>query len=107
MKRRTPLSEMALTRGVTWTLFAAHAMSRWGDRMWEFAASLLLLSVWKSTSLLIVSALGLALSVSVVLFSVPIGAYVDATPRKQGEPPRPHFFPARAPASTVGFSVCV
>lgn len=69
--------------------------------MWEFAAALLLLDVWPDESLRLVAILGFTLSLSVVLFSVPVGAWLDKTPRLHGA----HQCPARA-VSTLADMGC-
>ncbi|CAK9204730.1 unnamed protein product [Sphagnum troendelagicum] len=61
-------------------LYGSHFLSRWGDRMWEFAVSLLMLHVWPN-SLLLVAVYGLVEAASVAAFGVVIGELVDKFPR--------------------------
>ncbi|GJP52427.1 hypothetical protein CLOM_g11541 [Closterium sp. NIES-68] len=81
-------------------LYVSHFLSRWTNRMWEFAVPLFLLdasyaatsassatdtssssSSAGSASLLLVALYGLSESLAMSLFSVPIGAWVDLCPR--------------------------
>eukprot|EP00898_Chlorokybus_atmophyticus_P002489 jgi/Chlat1/3240/Chrsp22S03423 len=64
----------------THCLYLSHFMSRWGDRMWEFAAGLLLLFVWRK-SLLLTALYGLVEAASVALLGGFAGAQIDKTPR--------------------------
>jgi iron-regulated transporter 1 len=61
-------------------LYGSHFLSRWGDRMWEFAVSLFMLHVWPN-SLLLVAVYGLVEAASVAAFGVVIGELVDKFPR--------------------------
>jgi len=38
--------------GIIYRLYISHFLSAWGDRMWEFAVSLLLIHIWEQSLLL-------------------------------------------------------
>ncbi|KAK9815567.1 hypothetical protein WJX72_006024 [[Myrmecia] bisecta] len=61
-------------------LCSSHALSTWGQRMWEFDVGLLMLELYPD-SLLLVSAYGLVSSAVQVLLGAYVGSYVDRTPR--------------------------
>ena len=63
---------------------AAHALARWAWRTWEFAVALILIRLSPTTSLLSVSAYGLADNVARVAFGGAAGAYVDREERLRG-----------------------
>ena len=56
-------------------LYASHALSTWGQRMWEFAVGLLMLRL-RPGSLLLVSAFGLVDGGAQVLAGGTVGSYV-------------------------------
>jgi len=60
-------------------LFASHAVASWGQRMWEFAAGLLMLQIGGGESLLLVAVLGFCMFITNFLFSSRVGSCVDAT----------------------------
>lgn len=57
-------------------LYASHALSTWGQRMWEFAVGLIMLELYPS-SLVLVSAFGLADGLAKVFAGSCVGAYID------------------------------
>lgn len=57
-------------------LYASHALSTSGQRMWEFAVGLIMLELYPS-SLVLVSAFGLADGLAKVFSGSFIGAYID------------------------------
>ncbi|KAG0554856.1 hypothetical protein KC19_12G125500 [Ceratodon purpureus] len=61
-------------------LYWSHFLSRWGDRMWEFAVGLFMLQVWPD-SLLLVAIYGLVETASVATLGVVVGELVDKWPR--------------------------
>eukprot|EP00035_Acanthoeca_spectabilis_P025979 m.460755 g.460755 ORF g.460755 m.460755 type:complete len:659 (-) comp22129_c0_seq1:23-1999(-) len=61
-------------------LYISHGLSAWGDRMWEFAIALLLISIWPG-SLLLVALFGFTEAISVVLAGPVIGDWVDTSER--------------------------
>ena len=56
-------------------LYASHALSTWGQRMWEFAVGLLMLEL-RPGSLLLVSVFGMVDSGAQVLAGGAIGSYI-------------------------------
>ncbi len=56
-------------------LYASHALSTWGQRMWEFAVGLLMLQL-RPGSLLLVSVFGLVDGGAQVLAGGTVGSYV-------------------------------
>eukprot|EP00040_Diaphanoeca_grandis_P014078 m.71210 g.71210 ORF g.71210 m.71210 type:complete len:700 (+) comp24327_c0_seq1:133-2232(+) len=67
-------------KGLLLRLYLSHFLSAWGDRMWEFASALLLISIWPDT-LLLAAMYGLAGSGAVVFFGPSVGDWVDQSPR--------------------------
>lgn len=61
-------------------LYWSHFLSRWGDRMWEFAVGLFMIQVWPN-SLLLVAIYGLVETASVATLGVLVGNLVDKCPR--------------------------
>lgn len=57
-------------------LYASHALSTWGQRMWEFAVGLIMLELYPS-SLVLVSTFGLADGLAKVLSGSFVGGYID------------------------------
>ena len=57
-------------------LYVSHALSTWGQRMWEFALGLIMLELYPS-SLVLVSAFGLADGLAKVFSGSFVGAYID------------------------------
>ncbi|CAI6008168.1 unnamed protein product [Closterium sp. NIES-65] len=87
-------------KATLFALYVSHFLSRWTNRLWEFAVPLFLLdssytatsassssstvtsgSSAGSASLLLVALYGLSESLAMSLFSVPIGTWVDLCPR--------------------------
>ena len=56
-------------------LYASHALSTWGQRMWEFAVGLLMLEL-RPGSLLLVSIFGLVVWGAQVLSGGAVGSYI-------------------------------
>ena len=56
-------------------LYASHALSTWGQRMWEFAVGLFMLQL-RPDSLLLVSVYGLVIGGAQVLSGGAVGHYV-------------------------------
>ncbi|CAI5480031.1 unnamed protein product [Closterium sp. Yama58-4] len=97
------LSSKLPPKATLFALYVSHFLSRWTNRMWEFAVPLFLLdssyiatsasssydtvtsgsssSSAGSASLLLVALYGLSESLAMSLFSVPIGTWVDLCPR--------------------------
>ncbi|KAL2633833.1 hypothetical protein R1flu_005312 [Riccia fluitans] len=61
-------------------LYWSHFLSRWGDRMWEFAVGLLMITIWPD-SLLLTAVYGLTEAASIAAFGVVVGNWVDRTHR--------------------------
>ncbi|BFI31265.1 solute carrier family 40 (iron-regulated transporter), member 1 [Marchantia polymorpha subsp. ruderalis] len=61
-------------------LYWSHFLSRWGDRMWEFAVGLFMITIWPD-SLLLAAVYGLTETASIAAFGVVVGNWVDRTPR--------------------------
>lgn len=80
LKRTSRNSEN--TSAILYCLYTSHALSSWGDRMWEFALALLFIDIW-SDSLFLVALYGLMSSGSVAIFGVTVGSLVDLLPRKK------------------------
>ena len=57
-------------------MYASHALSTWGQRMWEFAVGLIMLELYPS-SLVLVSAFGLADGLAKVFSGSLVGSYID------------------------------
>lgn len=57
-------------------MYASHALSTWGQRMWEFAVGLIMLELYPS-SLVLVSAFGLADALAKVFSGSLVGSYID------------------------------
>ena len=57
-------------------LYASHALSTWGQRMWEFAVGLIMLDLYPS-SLALVSAFGLVDGLAKMLSGSMVGSYID------------------------------
>lgn len=57
-----------------------HAMSTWGDRMWNFAVAVFLVELY-GNSLLLTAVYGLVVAGSVLLLGAIIGDWVDRNPR--------------------------
>ncbi|KAL3693438.1 hypothetical protein R1sor_007089 [Riccia sorocarpa] len=75
-----PTSDSRAKRPLVHYLYWSHFLSRWGDRMWEFAVGLLMITVWPD-SLLLTAIYGLTEAASVAVFGVLVGNWVDRTPR--------------------------
>ncbi|XP_077393139.1 solute carrier family 40 member 1 [Festucalex cinctus] len=61
-------------------IYLGHALSTWGDRMWNFAVAVFLVELY-SNSLLLTAVYGLVLAGSVLLLGAIIGDWVDRNPR--------------------------
>lgn len=61
-------------------LYGSHFLSRWGDRMWEFAVGLFMFEVWP-TSLLLAAIYGLTEAATVASLGVVVGSWVDRNSR--------------------------
>eukprot|EP00047_Mylnosiga_fluctuans_P024533 m.163286 g.163286 ORF g.163286 m.163286 type:complete len:533 (+) comp9876_c0_seq8:24-1622(+) len=61
-------------------LYVSHFLSKWGDRMWEFAIALLLIEIWQD-SLLMAAIYGLTSTMAIVLLGSVVGHYVDTHAR--------------------------
>lgn len=57
-------------------MYTSHALSTWGQRMWEFAVGLIMLELYPS-SLVLVSAFGLADGLAKVFSGSLVGSYID------------------------------
>ncbi|XP_077473654.1 solute carrier family 40 member 1 [Stigmatopora argus] len=61
-------------------IYMGHAMSTWGDRMWNFAVAVFLVELY-GDSLLLTAVYGLVVAGSVLLLGAIIGDWVDRNPR--------------------------
>ncbi|XP_061082313.1 solute carrier family 40 member 1-like [Conger conger] len=61
-------------------IYLGHALSTWGDRMWNFAVALFLVELY-GNSLLLTAVYGLVVAGSVLLLGAIIGDWVDKNPR--------------------------
>ncbi|KAL4635615.1 solute carrier family 40 member 1-like isoform X2 [Arapaima gigas] len=61
-------------------IYAGHALSTWGDRMWNFAVAVFLVELY-GNSLLLTAVYGLVVAGSVLLLGAIIGDWVDRNPR--------------------------
>jgi len=67
-------------KSLLFRLYLSHFLSAWGDRMWEFASALLLISIWPDT-LLLAALFGLGESSAVVFMGPLVGDWVDSNDR--------------------------
>lgn len=61
-------------------IYSGHALSTWGDRMWNFAVAVFLVELY-GNSLLLTAVYGLVVAGSVLLLGAIIGDWVDKNPR--------------------------
>ncbi|KAM4561563.1 solute carrier family 40 member 1 [Fundulus diaphanus] len=61
-------------------IYMSHALSTWGDRMWNFAVAVFLVELY-GNSLLLTAVYGLVVAGSVLLLGANIGNWVDRNPR--------------------------
>uniref|UniRef100_A0A4W4HDD2 Solute carrier family 40 member n=1 Tax=Electrophorus electricus TaxID=8005 RepID=A0A4W4HDD2_ELEEL len=61
-------------------IYLGHALSTWGDRMWNFAVAVFLVELY-GNSLLLTAVYGLVIAGSVLLLGAIIGDWVDKNPR--------------------------
>ncbi|XP_076011986.1 solute carrier family 40 member 1 [Genypterus blacodes] len=61
-------------------IYMGHALSTWGDRMWNFAVAVFLVELY-GKSLLLTAVYGLVVAGSVLLLGAIIGDWVDRNPR--------------------------
>ncbi|XP_061782467.1 solute carrier family 40 member 1 [Nerophis lumbriciformis] len=61
-------------------IYLGHALSTWGDRMWNFAVAVFLVELY-GNSLLLTAVYGLVVAGSVLLLGAIIGDWVDRNPR--------------------------
>uniref|UniRef100_A0A096M0U6 Solute carrier family 40 member n=1 Tax=Poecilia formosa TaxID=48698 RepID=A0A096M0U6_POEFO len=61
-------------------IYMGHALSTWGDRMWNFAVAVFLVELY-GNSLLLTAVYGLVVAGSVLLLGANIGNWVDRNPR--------------------------
>ncbi len=66
-------------------LYASHALSTWGQRMWEFAVGLLMLQL-RPGSLLLVSVFGLIDGGAQVVAGGAVGSYVGRSAARPAMP---------------------
>eukprot|EP00899_Mesostigma_viride_P006552 jgi/Mesvir1/15899/Mv02802-RA.1 len=69
-------------RLAVYSLYASHALSRWANRMWEFAVPMLFLAVW-TDSLLLPAVFGAVEAVFNIAAGAPVGRWVNDSPRLQ------------------------
>eukprot|EP00658_Telonema_sp_P-2_P008159 TRINITY_DN13060_c0_g4_i4.p1 TRINITY_DN13060_c0_g4~~TRINITY_DN13060_c0_g4_i4.p1 ORF type:complete len:591 (-),score=103.94 TRINITY_DN13060_c0_g4_i4:452-2224(-) len=82
---RNPVTlEMSIEPRVRWLLYTSHFFAAWGERSWEFGASLLLLSAAGGNSFALTAAFGAAECASTVLFGGMVGSYIDRAHPLQG-----------------------
>uniref|UniRef100_A0A3B4CTU6 Solute carrier family 40 member n=1 Tax=Pygocentrus nattereri TaxID=42514 RepID=A0A3B4CTU6_PYGNA len=67
-------------------IYLGHALSTWGDRMWNFAVAVFLVELY-GNSLLLTAVYGLVVAGSVLLLGAIIGDWVDKNPRLRGKKP--------------------
>ncbi|CAG5865903.1 unnamed protein product [Menidia menidia] len=72
-------------------IYMGHALSTWGDRMWNFAVAVFLVELY-GNSLLLTAVYGLVVAGSVLLLGAIIGDWVDRNPRLKGKA-NAHFKP--------------
>uniref|UniRef100_A0A3B3ZIZ0 Solute carrier family 40 member n=1 Tax=Periophthalmus magnuspinnatus TaxID=409849 RepID=A0A3B3ZIZ0_9GOBI len=65
-------------------IYMGHALSTWGDRMWNFAVAVFLVELY-GNSLLLTAVYGLVVAGSVLLLGAIIGDWVDRNPRLKGK----------------------
>ena len=61
-------------------LYISHMLSRWGGRMWAFAAALFLMDIWPDT-LLLVSTFATSSAAAQFLLGGSVGSWADRTNR--------------------------
>ncbi|KAA0173827.1 hypothetical protein FNF27_04784 [Cafeteria roenbergensis] len=74
--------DVALPRGLESRLYASHALSRWGDRMWAFAASIVVASVSGGVATL-PAAYGAIEGMSTFFGGASVGAALRTTPSQR------------------------
>ncbi|ODM98129.1 Solute carrier family 40 member 1 [Orchesella cincta] len=67
-------------RRVYYMIYLSHALSAWGDRMWDFAVGLYMVILFPD-SLLLTAVLGFSISLAVTTFGGPLGTWIDKTKR--------------------------
>ena len=70
-------AESKLEPRVRYLLYTSHFCAAWGERSWEFGASLLLLAAAGGDSLALTSAFGAAECAAMVFFGGLVGSYID------------------------------
>ena len=69
---------------VLYLLYTSHGFAAWGERSWEFGASLLLLAAAGGESLQLTAAFGAAECAATVFFGGLVGTYIDKTDPLRG-----------------------
>ncbi|XP_038870933.1 solute carrier family 40 member 1 [Salvelinus namaycush] len=79
-KKRYCESVQSFFTSPTFLIYLGHALSTWGDRMWNFAVAVFLVVLY-GNSLLLTAVYGLVVAGSVLLLGAIIGDWVDKNPR--------------------------
>ncbi|XP_066497265.1 solute carrier family 40 member 1 [Hoplias malabaricus] len=79
-KKRCCESIQDFFKSAKFLIYLGHALSTWGDRMWNFAVAVFLVELY-GNSLLLTAVYGLVVAGSVLLLGAIIGDWVDKNPR--------------------------
>ncbi|XP_023670614.1 solute carrier family 40 member 1 [Paramormyrops kingsleyae] len=79
-KKRSYESAAKFFTSAKFLIYLGHALSTWGDRMWNFAVAVFLVELY-GNSLLLTAVYGLVVAGSVLLLGAIIGDWVDKNPR--------------------------
>uniref|UniRef100_A0A4W5P0A3 Solute carrier family 40 member n=1 Tax=Hucho hucho TaxID=62062 RepID=A0A4W5P0A3_9TELE len=79
-KKRCCESVQSFFTSPKFLIYLGHALSTWGDRMWNFAVAVFLVGLY-GNSLLLTAVYGLVVAGSVLLLGAIIGDWVDKNPR--------------------------
>ncbi|XP_012697770.1 solute carrier family 40 member 1 [Clupea harengus] len=79
-KKRCCGSVLDFFTSAKFLIYLGHALSTWGDRMWNFAVAIFLVELY-GNSLLLTAVYGLVVAGSVLLLGAIIGDWVDKNPR--------------------------
>uniref|UniRef100_A0AAQ6AAJ5 Solute carrier family 40 member n=1 Tax=Amphiprion ocellaris TaxID=80972 RepID=A0AAQ6AAJ5_AMPOC len=77
---KRPLRLFDFFTSAKFLIYMGHALSTWGDRMWNFAVAVFLVELY-GNSLLLTAVYGLVVAGSVLLLGAIIGDWVDRNPR--------------------------
>lgn len=79
-KKRWSESVVDFFTSAKFLIYLGHALSTWGDRMWNFAVAVFLMELY-GNSLLLTAVYGLVVAGSVLVLGAIIGDWVDKNPR--------------------------